>query len=118
MPQENVDVVRSSIAAFSQGDFDGVQELNHQEVELDWSESRGLEAGVYKGEKEVMRFYETLADMFDRIEIEPERFIESGDLVVVPHSARFRGRDGVETFARSTLLFEVRSGRIARIRLF
>ena len=47
-----------------------------------------------------MRFYETLVDMFDRIEIEPDRFIESGDLVVVPNSARFRGRDGIETFAQ------------------
>jgi hypothetical protein len=56
--------------------------------------------------------------MFELVVIEPERFIESGDSVVVPNSTQMRGRGGVETVARSTLLFEVRRGRIIRICLY
>jgi ketosteroid isomerase-like protein len=56
--------------------------------------------------------------MFERISVEPDRFIDAGDSVVVPNAAQMRGRHGVDTVARSTLLFEVRSGRVARICLY
>ena len=50
--------------------------------------------------------------------IEPEDFIESGDLVVVPNTGRVRGRDGIHAVVRSAILFEVRGDRITRIRLY
>jgi ketosteroid isomerase-like protein len=50
--------------------------------------------------------------------IEPERFIESDDSVVVPNTSRFKGRDGIETVARSALVYELRDGRIARVCLY
>ena len=56
--------------------------------------------------------------MFDEVILEPDRFIESGDLVVVPNSAQIRGRDGIATVARSALVFDLRDGRITRIRLY
>jgi hypothetical protein len=37
---------------------------------------------------------------------------------VVPNTAYVRGRDGIKTVARSTLIFEVRVGRVARICLY
>jgi ketosteroid isomerase-like protein len=118
MSQENVEVVRRAIAAYNRRDFEAMRALNHPDIELDWSASRGLEAGVYKGWGEVMRFYQNFLGTFQDVDIEPERFIESGDLVVVPNTAQLRGRDGIETVARSALIFEVRSGRLARICLY
>jgi len=44
-------------------------------------------------------------------------FIERADTVVVPNSARLVGRDGVETTARSAIVFRVLDGRVATIRL-
>jgi ketosteroid isomerase-like protein len=88
-------------------------------VQVDWSASRGLQAGVYQGHEEVMRFYRTFLDTFEEVHIEAERFIESGDsVVVVPNSAQIRGRDGIEIVARSALVFEVRGGRVAVVRLY
>jgi ketosteroid isomerase-like protein len=118
MPQENIDVARRAIAAYNARDLDAIRALNHADVEVDWSESRGLEAGVYQGLEQVIRFFESFLDMFEKVEIKPERFIESGGCIVVPNSAQLRGRDGIETLARSTLVFEVRDGRIARLRLY
>jgi ketosteroid isomerase-like protein len=92
--------------------------LNRPDVELDWSASRGLEAGVYKGEVEVLRFYQNFLGTFEEVKVEAERFIESGDSVIVPNTAQMRGRDGVLTTARSAFVFTVRGGRVARIRLY
>jgi uncharacterized protein len=117
MAQENVEVARQSIAAYNRRDFEAIRALNHPDVELDWSASRGLEAGICRGE-EVMRFFANFFDMFPEINIEPERFIEAGDSVVVPNSGHIRGRGGIETSARSALVLEVRGGQIARICLY
>jgi ketosteroid isomerase-like protein len=87
-------------------------------MELDWSESLGPEAGVYRGVEDVMGFYQDFLGTWDEVSIQPDDFIESGDSVVVPNTSHLRGRDGIETVARSTLVFELRSGRIARICLY
>jgi ketosteroid isomerase-like protein len=118
MSQENVEVVKQVFAAFSRRDFEAMRALNDPDVQVDWSASRGLEAGVYQGQEEVMGFYQNFREMFEEINVELDRFIESGDSVVVPNSAQFRGRDGIQTVARSTFVFEVRSGRVARLCLY
>ena len=118
MSEENVEVVRGSIAAYNRRDFEAMRAVTHPDVELDWSASRGLGARVYQGQGQVFRFYRDFLGTFQEVVIEPERFIESGDSVVVPNSAQLRGRDGIETVARSAFVFEVRGGLIARIRLY
>jgi ketosteroid isomerase-like protein len=118
MSQENIEIARQAIAAYNRRDFEGMRALNHPEVELDWSASRGLQAGVYRGWDEVMSMYQNFLETFEEVVMEPDRFIESGDLVVVPNSTRMRGRDGIQTDARSAIVFEIRSGRVARIRLY
>jgi ketosteroid isomerase-like protein len=118
MSEENVELVRRSIAAYNRRDFEALRALNAPDMEVDWSASRGLQAGIYQGREEVLRFYESFLEMFEKVDIEPERFIESGDSVVVPNAAQIRGRDGIETVARSALVFELRGGLIARICLY
>jgi ketosteroid isomerase-like protein len=118
MSQENVDVVQRAISAYNRRDLEAIRAIDDPEIQLDWSASRGLEAGIYQGREATIGFYRNLFDTFERVTIKPERFIESGDSVVVPNSTQMRGRGGVDTVARSALLFEVRSGRILRICLY
>jgi ketosteroid isomerase-like protein len=118
MSKENVELVQRSIDAYNRRDFDAMRAISDPDMEVDWSASRGLEAGIYRGVEEVMRFYENFLGTFDEVDLVPDRFMGSGDSVVVPNAARIRGRDGIETVARSTLVFEVRSGLITHIRLY
>jgi ketosteroid isomerase-like protein len=117
MSQKSVEIVRRSIDAYNRRDLDAVRGLNHADVEVDWSASRGLAAHVYRGWDDVMSFYQDFLEFFD-VKIEPEEFIQSGDFVVVPNTSRNWGRDGIETVASSALVFEVRGGLIVRMCLY
>ena len=117
MSQENVEIVRSLMAAYNRRDLEAVRALNHPDVEVDWSASRGLEAGVYRGREEMTPPLQLL-QTFQTVQIEPERFIASGEAVVVPNVTRLRGRDGVETVARSALVYELRDGLVSRLCLY
>jgi ketosteroid isomerase-like protein len=118
MSQENVEIARQSLDAYSRRDIEAMRALNHPDMELDWSASHGFQAGVYRGFDAALRFYDGYFEVFDEIVIEPDRFIEAGDSVVVPNVAHQRGRDGIEVSARSALVFTVRSRRITRICLY
>jgi len=115
---EMVELVKRSLAAYNGRDFEALRRISHTDVELDWSASRGLEAGVYRGVEDVLGFYRNFLDTFEQVVIEPDRFIETGDSVVVPNTAYLQGRDGIEAVAKSALVFELRGDRIARVRLF
>jgi ketosteroid isomerase-like protein len=118
MSRANVEVVREALDAYTRRDLDALRALSDPDLELDWSASRGWLAGVYRGLDEALRFYAGYFEAFDEIVIEPDRFIEAGDSVVVPNVARQRGRDGIEVSARSTLVFTVRNRRLTRICLY
>ena len=115
---ENVELVKRSLAAYSGRDFEAMRGMSHPDLQVDWSASRGLEAGVYQGVDEVIEFYRNFLDTFEKVAIEPDRYIESGDLVVVPNTAYLRGREGIETVARSAFVFELHGGLITRICLY
>jgi ketosteroid isomerase-like protein len=118
MSQENVEVARRALDAFGRRDVEALRALHHPEVEMDWSASAGVEAGVYRGIDAFLRFWMSFFDAFEEISVDPERFIDAGESVVVPNTGRFRGRDGVEVLARSALVYTIRSGEITRLRLY
>ena len=118
MSQENVEIVRRAIEAFNRRDVDALEALNHPDIEIDWSASVGPEPRIYRGQEEAALFYSDYLGTFERVQLVPDRFIQSGDSVVVPNAAQLRGRDGIQTVARSTLVYELRGGLIARVCLY
>jgi ketosteroid isomerase-like protein len=118
MSQENVKLVRRTIDAYNRRDRDTLHALSHPDVEIDWSASIGPEPRIYRGREQAADFYDNFLGMFERVHLVPECFIEAGDAVVVPNSAQLRGRDGIKTVARSTLVYELRGGLIARVCLY
>lgn len=118
MSQRNVQVVRQALDAYSQRDVEALRAIAEPDFELDWSASRGWLAGVYRGIDEALRFYEGYFAAFEEIVIEADRFIDVGEWVVVPNVAHQKGRDGIEVSARSTLVFALRDGKLARICLY
>ena len=118
MSEENVEIVRRSLDAYSRRDVEMLRALNHPDVELDWSASHGFQAGVYKGFDTALGFYSEYFEVFDNIAFDIERMTAVGDRVIVSNVARQRGRDGIEVTARSALVFSVRDALITRIRLY
>jgi ketosteroid isomerase-like protein len=70
MSEENVEVVRRNTDAFSRGDFDGFMEDWAPDAVVDWSNSRGLDSGVYRGHGEVRAFAQRFREAFEEIRIE------------------------------------------------
>jgi len=116
--QENVEIVSRSLEAYGQRETDYLRAISDPGLVLDWSESRGWLAGVYRGIDEALRFYASHFEAFEEIVLEPDSLIDAGDSVAVPNVARQRGRDGIEVSARSTLVFTFRDGKILRICLY
>src|SRR5437763_11136276 len=85
MSQENVDMARRCINAFHRRDAEAMCALDHPDVELDFSASVGVDAGVYKGIDAVLRFLESYFNAFEEIAVNPDCFIDAGASVVVPN---------------------------------
>jgi ketosteroid isomerase-like protein len=118
MSQENVEIVRRLIEAWNRRDLDGaVQDLG-PDAEVDWSQSLGVQRGVYRGIGEIRRFWEEWLELFEKIDVRPEAFIAVGEHVVVPNRTYLRGRDGVEVDAGSTSVWTLRDGKIVSHRLY
>ena len=114
MSQENVEVVRRAINAFNQRDLDGASRYLDPDVEMDWSRSRGVEVGIYRGGQAARDFWSTFLDMFDQVTVSPDELIEQGDQVVVPIQTRLRGREGIEVHTRAAHVVTLRDRRIVR----
>ena len=113
-----MEIVRRAIDAFNRRDLDGVMRDTDPEVEVDWSRSRGVEAGIYRGRAAALGFWNTFLEMFDRVTVVPEEFIECDEHVVVPNTAHLWGRDGVKVEAHSVSVVTLRAGRILEWRLY
>src|SRR4029453_19518057 len=106
MSEENVELVRRSIDAFSRGDLDGLLESYAPDAVVDWSNSIGFDAGVFRGHGEIRAFMERFHEGFDEIRIElledPEEAEEG--LLVVENVSHSHGRAGVGVRARTPFL--------------
>jgi ketosteroid isomerase-like protein len=117
MSQENVEIVLRNIEAFNRRDLRAWLATFRSDGEMDWSRSRGPLKGVYRGHGELEVFWDGWLT-FDWGELETYDLTEAGSEVVVPNTATFRGRQGIEVVARSAFLFTVEEGQIVCQRLF
>jgi ketosteroid isomerase-like protein len=117
MSQENVEIVRAAIDAANRDDWDAFYKDMAPGFELDMSRAVGPVSGVLSLDQ-VRRALEDFAGYWESLRIEPGEFIEAGDLVVMPHTAHLRGRDGIEVVSRPTFVWTIRNGAIERVSLY
>ncbi len=67
---------------------------------------------------EARRVFKEALGLWESVWIEINELIPMGDQVVVPHTVHVRGRDGIETVARTTWVFTIRNGKMERISLY
>jgi ketosteroid isomerase-like protein len=114
MSQENVEIVRR--AFLSGRDWEGMLELVDPDVELHGTVG-GLEEGhVSRGADQIrQRFEAEDNEVWDEHRIEPVRFIDAGDRVVVLHREYQRSKGGVELVIDTASILDLRDGRIVRM---
>jgi ketosteroid isomerase-like protein len=117
MSQENVEIVRTSIEAYNRRDFDtAVQSFD---TEIEWLFPPVLAGESCRGPEEVRRLWEGLDEAFEDFQLEPQEFVDAGDLVVVRSHFHGRGKEsGIETEGRMHSVTALRDGRIVRIEYF
>jgi ketosteroid isomerase-like protein len=119
MSEENVEIVRRSTDAYNRRDLDGILENWAPDAVLDWSNSRGFEAGVFRGHSEIRAFTQRFLEAFDDVRLEIEDLVEVEDgLLVMENVTHLRGRDGIEVQARSTWLITVQDGEQSSLTLY
>jgi ketosteroid isomerase-like protein len=116
--QENVEVVRRTFDAFNRRDLDGILHDYDPEAELDWSQSPGVEAGIYRGREAIREFWSTFFETWERIIVYADEPIDCGKSVVAPTRTHFWGRSGIEVEAYGVFVVTLREGRIVVWRLF
>jgi ketosteroid isomerase-like protein len=117
MSQENVEIVRAAIDALNRGDWQSVLKDAAPDFKLDMSRSISPSRGVYERDQ-VTRFIEEFTGSWNSLRLEPHEFIEVSEQVIVPWTALFVGRDGVEVQARVTWTWTVRDGAIKGVAMF
>jgi len=119
MSQENVEVVRRSIAAWNRRDLRTWLASFSSDAEIDWSRARGPLKGVYRGPGEIETLWKEFFFTFEEAQIETTHgFTDAGSEVVVSNTSHFRGREGIAVSASSTWVFTVENGQITCLRLF
>jgi ketosteroid isomerase-like protein len=117
MSQENVDIVRPVYDALNRRDWDAVFSATHPDFELPIQ--RLPQAGTYRGREQVQSLLEDYLTTLDNFVLEPEKFIEGRDQVVVFVKARaeIKGSSGgVEN--RHGHLWTIRDGTILSLKMF
>jgi ketosteroid isomerase-like protein len=118
MSQENVEVVQRSLDAWNRRDLTGWLATFHPDAEIDWTRAQGPFKGAYRGHSEHRAFWEVFWSTWEDLSVESYGFTEAGSQVVYSNTAHFRGRDGIEVSAKSTLVSTIENGQITRLRMF
>ncbi len=118
MSQENVEVVKQVLAAFSRYDFDGALEHFHPDAVLEMADEDPL-AERYVGRERIKNFWTSLFRFWEGWRVEPERFESAGDRVVVVYRVFLRGREsGVQLEQRLAQLAELHEGKVTQTKLY
>jgi ketosteroid isomerase-like protein len=120
MSEENVEIVRRATDAYNRRDLARFIEYFAPDAVLDWSNSRGFEAGVYRGRDEIRAFVQRFLEAWDEVRIELiDDPVELEDGVLIAENVTYmRGRDGIDVQAQSTWLITIRNGEQVSLSLY
>jgi ketosteroid isomerase-like protein len=109
--KQNVEIVRSALAAWNNGDMDAVRALLDPDAMLRPPEG-WPEPGPYIGQEAVMREWQQVRETWNADSVEPiSEFTHAADRVAVRVLWRTAGR-GPEPNIELTIVWTIRKGRI------
>jgi ketosteroid isomerase-like protein len=116
MPHENVVLIRRMYEAWNSGDMAALAEVFHPEVEVRPAMSTFMTSTVYRGHDGIAAWFAETNEPWADLQAVPQRFIESGERIVVLVGLQARVPGGrVDIEAEIAHVVTIRDGRIVRL---
>lgn len=116
MPGENERLVGRFYARWNEGAASMADLLDPR---FEWVQpADAVEPGTHKGIPEARAGVAKIREIFPEFRLEPERFVEVDDEVLVLYRVQARSVSGLETDIRGAHVWTVRNGKLARLRDF
>jgi len=110
MSQQNVEIVRGGMRAWTERDMDGLREAYAEDV-VTWPPAGWAETGPFIGRDTVIGQWERMRDLWDEDDVELlTEYVDSADRVAVHMT--WRDREGSEPDSEATGIFTIRDGKI------
>jgi uncharacterized protein len=114
----NVEIIRRGLDAYNRGDVDAVLETADPDIEFVPLRSL-IVGGSYHGHDGIRKFFEDLDEEWDDFSISKEEFREREDAVLLLGEFEATGKaSGMQVQHPVAWLFELRSGKVVRMRAF
>jgi ketosteroid isomerase-like protein len=114
MSQENVEIVRASIAAFNAGDLEAALVNVHPEVEW-YTNAAAPDMGLFRGHDGLKKMAAMLEEVLGDVRMEADEFLDGGDEVVVLGRLHVTGAgSGAATESYRAWVYTLRGGEIIR----
>ena len=118
MSQENVELVREGFARWNEGDYEFFLQSTAPDVEL-LSRFGSLTGEPYRGHQGVREWLADIHQSFDRFDLWLDEARDLGDEVLALGGIHMRARgSGLDMNEPMGWVFEVRDGRVARMRFY
>ena len=115
MSQENVEIVRRGVDAFSRAAWE--ESVNLMAPEVEWHDAPDLPgARLYRGREGVLARWRDMAEALDDFTVEIEQLFDAGDQVVAFLISRGRGRiSGIDVSRKLAQVCTVRDGQVVKL---
>ncbi len=115
MSQENVEIVRRALAAYTAGDIEGMLSFLDPDAELHSAIISGAEGKAYRGHAGIRSWAAETQVSFEALSMELTEFRDLGDRVLGFGRVHAKGREsGVELDSPTGWVFTLRDGKIVR----
>jgi uncharacterized protein len=114
MSQENVQAAQEAYKAFGKGDI--ATAVAGMDENAEWVTSDELPlGGTLHGREEIAQAFARIPEYFDEFSVEPDEFIDAGDVVIVHGMQHARAKETGESFDSAYVqLLRMRDGKTIR----
>ena len=117
MSQENVEIAKKAIDAFSRRDVEACAELVTTDFELVPALAAAIESEIFRGREGIEAYFGSVSDAYEETSLHGEEFRDLGGSLLVVFEIEARGRgSGVPIAGREIAVVDFRDGKISRIR--